>query len=424
MVAATWWAGLSVAVVLLAGCAGPKGAPLDEPAPRDVPSITMGNGTVYGSAPLQWVGPEMGPGQRHEVSLVVEVPAGYWEANVGSLGVMVSYDERDRADFDVEVRRVGANGALKDEWGWEFLALQEAPQSGTYVVTVTVNKGLVRYWAEAQIDARPKEVALARDLLPNLVTLPPTELRVVSQACLAWYCAPERTCFFQCVTTPRGPALLNCNALEVVEDQARRCLRFSNRIGNAGEGPFDVRMTEGEQVKAMGGQGQWTQRVLRTDGSWREVPAGAGAFHPTHGHVHYQGMAHYQIFNYDLAAGKRLGAVTEGRKVGFCLVDMGVVDWGLNATSFADQLPGCGLSPGWFDEYWYSLDEQYVEITGVADGAYELVSTANRLGTALESNRTDNSASVVFELKGETVKVLQSVAPYVGTGVGPFPRRA
>jgi subtilase family serine protease len=65
----------------------------------------------------------------------------------------------------------------------------------------------------------------------------------------------------------------------------------------------------------------------------------------------------------------------------------------------------------------YEVDrpDQYVDVMGVPDGVYELVSRADEDNTVLESNEDDNEASVVFRLTGETIEVLATHGP-----TGPF----
>ena len=69
-----------------------------------------------------------------------------------------------------------------------------------------------------------------------------------------------------------------------------------------------------------------------------------------------------------------------------------------------------GISPGWGDVYSWDTPDQYIEITGVPDGLYDVVSTANPDGGILESSRADDTARTRICLRGNTVKVMDSGA--------------
>ena len=74
-----------------------------------------------------------------------------------------------------------------------------------------------------------------------------------------------------------------------------------------------------------------------------------------------------------------------------------------------------GISPGWGDVYSWDTPDQYIEITGVPDGLYDVVSTANPDGGILEERglaggRGDDTARTRICLKGNTVKVMASGA--------------
>ena len=108
-----------------------------------------------------------------------------------------------------------------------------------------------------------------------------------------------------------------------------------------------------------------------------------------------------------------------GRKAGFCFADVGLVGLGLPHTEDARfHGTGCfvpsaegdwymGVTPNWYDLYPWVLAEQYVDISDAEDGLYELVSTANVDGTIIESDATDNEASVIIRLTGNTVEILR-----------------
>lgn len=241
------------------------------------------------------------------------------------------------------------------------------------------------------------------DRLPNLVTLVPTDVHV-------------------------GP----CYPYEAQEQGAQRCLRLSNAVGNIGPGPLEVRLATEEGLEAVTGKGTFIQRIYDDQGSYREQEVAGAEFHPTHAHFHYAGLAGFQLYEFDQATGLRGPPVGENHKSGFCFIDIGrirnspvqadpfeysyedcVVPGGSRGPEFTPELGWrMGISVGWYDLYGWDLDEQYVEISGVPDGVYELVSVADVEQTLEEAVEWDNSASVVIRLTGDRVEVLERRGAY------------
>jgi hypothetical protein len=73
--------------------------------------------------------------------------------------------------------------------------------------------------------------------------------------------------------------------------------------------------------------------------------------------------------------------------------------------------PGCGtstslqvttgLSVGWGDIYRSTLPDQYIDITNLSAGRYQLLVTADKLGWFTESNESNNSTWVDLQFKGQ-----------------------
>ncbi|HJQ93142.1 MAG TPA: lysyl oxidase family protein, partial [Candidatus Thermoplasmatota archaeon] len=66
-----------------------------------------------------------------------------------------------------------------------------------------------------------------------------------------------------------------------------------------------------------------------------------------------------------------------------------------------------GISRGWYDFYVSGLTDQYVDIEGLPDGVYELVASADPLGTLDELDETDNQSSLLIQISGDEVDVLE-----------------
>jgi hypothetical protein len=65
-----------------------------------------------------------------------------------------------------------------------------------------------------------------------------------------------------------------------------------------------------------------------------------------------------------------------------------------------------GLSVGWVDVYDHYLPGQSIDISGVPDGVYALISTADPFNLIQESDESNNAAVVYLEIKDLQVKIL------------------
>jgi hypothetical protein len=116
-------------------------------------------------------------------------------------------------------------------------------------------------------------------------------------------------------------------------------------------------------------------------------PAGNPAydFSPCHGHYHLHGFAVYQLLD---ATG---GVVLNGRKQGFCVQDSESLPGATAAAKYADCAHQ-GLTPGWGDLYAAGLPCQWIDITDLPPGTYQLRVTANP-DRLFEEARLDNNAA-------------------------------
>jgi len=395
-------------VLVLAGCAAPATVLKDANVDLRPEALLSVKGANYdGIMGYFWSGSS---GKNASVEFDLAIPEGFWQSHVGAVEASVAWAHDADASFVVTI--TGSGGSARGTNGWyASVALIENAAPGTYKVEVSGSgRSSSGFDGVIQVDARPKVAPDGHSMLPNLVTIPPSDIRIQ---------APD---LFVGLPVAKG-----CGFDESAEHRAMRCLRVSNGVGNIGEGPLEVRLALTEAAKAPAGMGFWMQRIHLDDGKVKEVPVGNAVFHATHGHWHYAGLARFELYHYDLEEQKRGDTVGKGNKNGFCFFDIGLVKLGLPGTTkrtFSGD--GClipqenqgpaawymGLSPGWFDFYVWSLPDQYVEISGVPDGVYELVSTANGMGTLIETDKTDNSASAVIELKGDQVKTLKAWADF------------
>ncbi|XP_061879811.1 protein-lysine 6-oxidase-like [Entelurus aequoreus] len=103
-------------------------------------------------------------------------------------------------------------------------------------------------------------------------------------------------------------------------------------------------------------------------------------------HQHYHSMEAFS--NYDLLDAATGRKVAEGHKASFCLEDTGC-DPGIRRR-YACTAHKQGLSPGCHDLYAANIDCQWIDITDVAPGKYNLKVTVNPDFHVLESDFTNN----------------------------------
>jgi hypothetical protein len=291
---------------------------------------------------------------------------------------------------------------------WSSAAVVDDPSPGRYVAVIEASGDPTSYRGAIHLQDSPEgEDARARELLPDLVVKPVIHVQRTDPG-------PVR----------RSPVSNGCDRHERVEHGAENCLRFTTSIGNLGEGPLEVRVSFENATRAVARSAgapvdaQFTQVIHRADGSTREVPAGQGQFHPAHGHFHKEGVAAFTLYAYDPGNGTRTDLAREAGKSSWCLVDMGLVapDAGPVTTPAGYPIEGSrnpqtrsncaaatptrdmvtGVSRGWYDMYEWNQPDQYVEVTDLPDGTYELVTAADSEGRLVETDPSNNAAGVVF----------------------------
>jgi hypothetical protein len=198
--------------------------------------------------------------------------------------------------------------------------------------------------------------------------------------------------------------------LQLVNQQQRETLRFSNGIANTGPGPWALRpdrplTDEQTQVGAV-------QEIRDSNAALNcadapppcynvvsESLAGLFEFHPAHNHWHIGSVALFEV-----RRGSPTGRVVGGNSIKqtFCLIDWYKLDD--NSPSAERTFFDCytsfqGIQAGWVDQYHQSTTGQQLDLTGVADrDDYYLVSTANPDGIFTESTQANNTAWVRFRL--------------------------
>lgn len=281
-------------------------------------------------------------------------------------------------------------------------------EPGDYEIQVVAAVGAATYL----LSVRP-HVALnaTGDLLPDLVAIPPDH--------------PTFRLPIGHEAGTTGDTASGCGPDESAEDQDLRCLRFAGIIGNQGPGDFLTVLEYSEATASLTGDGHWEQVIHNTDGSQRRQRIGPADYHEVHGHFHILDFVATQLYAYDLETGARGEPVGDGRKMGFCVIDGGIIDLYAPLALPRYQGDGCcylagfcqmdmvgnerfrmGISPNWYDIYPWWRSDQYVEVSGLTDGVYELVTVINPDGLIEETDSDNNEASSVLRIVGDVVEVL------------------
>ncbi len=170
---------------------------------------------------------------------------------------------------------------------------------------------------------------------------------------------PDLSVHQQTITTSlRISSELNTDACLIQEGCLRgygnrNLIRFSTRIDNIGKQDYFIGATPAN-INQSNAQFVWD---------------------PCHGHWHYRGYAEYLLYD---ANGKRLPI---GAKTGFCVLDLFCSPGG-NPKYSCEYM---GISKDCSDEYDHTLECQWIDITSLPAGQYQLVIKVN---TYEEPDRT------------------------------------
>lgn len=291
---------------------------------------------------------------------------------------------------------IGANG--------QAVTIQH-PVKGTYTVEVTETYAYdakTTYRGEARIMAgrswrHQHCTKKACAMLPRLRAQPPSDLHVSGLPPAA--------------STPLGfpfpvdlPTKVSCYEDETAASGATRCLRFTSEVDNVGAGqlhlrlPWLARTKNGAQSGFVGGQCRAQQIIDLTNGATHRRAAGPCEFHAAHGHFHYRSFVGYGLFAVGKSGhtGRLIG---RSQKESFCLADDNYAGFAKRAPNgpraYAGQpdcnLPqtdvgnwpttgtwvGMGLNPGWGDVYTWDTPDQYIDVTHIPAGTYDIVIETN-----------------------------------------------
>ncbi len=199
-----------------------------------------------------------------------------------------------------------------------------------------------------------------------------------------------------------------------------RLLRFTSSLGNAGQGPVEIRPNRnhpcprGQHNSAqiiyrdVNGNGRYN---LTKDTSVRRHRAGCMVYHRYHDHWHFKASARYTLF--DPRADDNV--VSTRRKVSFCLRDNRRLPLRYGTFGHGHAYGACskyarqGISAGWMDVYQRYLAGQSLRLpNNLRDGLYCLKTTVDPLDQLVESDNDNNSSMRALKIRGNSVAIAET----------------
>jgi Lysyl oxidase len=367
--------------------------------------------------------------------LRVALPRSVWDHRAGGLQVAIRWTSAAPGD---NVRLYVYRGATLVAKSDGIIAIAQgvlipSAANGTYRIYAAYDADSpspsIRYQGLAEVEYDPRPFP-ARRLMPDLEARPQQNLGF-----------DPGGIFFDEIST----LYPSCYRSEVEEEGARLCLRFDQTFANVGEGSMELRFSV--PTAAPEGNHDVFQRLYSSVGEPEDRLAGQVEFHPAHGHYHFTSFGLSRLWKVD-ARGKTVGRhpvrekrwnrriettlARAGRKVSFCLADTNIDFWGRKGDGPRQYIaPDClfpfesdgvtdhfvqGITRGWADIYDWYLPDQYIDVSGVADGIYVLETVADPDDLLAEADESNNCETIVIRLAGA------STGTPSATRVGPGPR--
>lgn len=240
---------------------------------------------------------------------------------------------------------------------WAFFVESSLPEVEPLVV------------AETQLASVFVDTTDPNDLLPDLLPLPPRDLKV------------ERV----------GGQVL---------------LYFSTTYYNQGRGTMELRADPTTAGIPADIERSVLQRIYQADGNYREKPVGTFLWHQEHLHYHFTDFITYDLEPVEAASSTDLSGNLV--KSTFCLRDVSRVLLETQSTTTDATYKICGkelqgVSVGWGDTYYWNYPDQALDITKLGSGTYRLSFVANPANHLEEVRYDNNTASALFKLDMEAL---------------------
>jgi len=193
----------------------------------------------------------------------------------------------------------------------------------------------------------------------------------------------------------QAPAPTSSGAFSIVQVGAQTRLEFPSEIDVA---------SDGGALTIAGSRKDTTVDTLDATEAGVDGVVGALQYNsnPTHRHWHYLALDRYDLRAHDPS----LTEVARDQKTGFCLYQSAEV----NPTYCQQGYPEAPsvsetINPGFNDVYGPARDGQYIDITGLADGKYELAQWVNADCRLHDTGPAGHTWAVVLQITGGNVTV-------------------
>jgi len=223
---------------------------------------------------------------------------------------------------------------------------------------------------------------------------------------------------------PAGPAAAARLGHLAGQQLRPELLSFAAAVWNAGTSRLDVQGTRRAGTDLMDAVQRFYDPQGHLVGS---APAGTLEWDPRPGHMHW----HFSVFATYRLVGPD-GTVVASQKQSFCLTNSDQIDTTIPAAAWHPPYgfePACALGQedaqaiterldvGWGDTYVQDLPGQAIDVTGLANGTYQLEVIANPNGRLQETNTGNNTVRRQVELVGDPGARFAIAAPYQGIDV-------
>jgi hypothetical protein len=180
-------------------------------------------------------------------------------------------------------------------------------------------------------------------------------------------------------------------------------LRFSTTTWNNGAGPLELRA--GQVNRGRKKQKVYQRIYLSNNSGFHDYLAGEFVWHRAHNHFHFENYARYSLQPVNAPGASE----RSGSKVTFCVMDNARIQTSLPGAPQSSVYATCGnqvqgMSVGWGDTYWYNLEGQSLDVSGLPAGDYKLVITVDPdpqnsgSGRLLELDEGNNRSCVLIHL--------------------------
>lgn len=186
-------------------------------------------------------------------------------------------------------------------------------------------------------------------------------------------------------------------------------LFFSTTHYNQGVGPLELRFDESVPLRG-DTERPVLQRILSEGGAYIDKQVGTFLWHKEHKHYHF---ADYVMYKFERLSPEP-EVFVDNIKATFCLRDVTRVLLDLPNKSEKGEYKTCnqeiqGASVGWGETYYFDYPGQSFNVSGKQAGTYKLTTSINPDKYLLESEYSNNSASVTFELDPAAMTVTNIV---------------